>query len=79
MPNWEQIMAMIDQSSNLDVTEPQIRKQFPKDYAYMKEILYPQLRAVDFRYNLRRVDMVKDTVVLTVLDATGIMSGRCAP
>ncbi len=44
MPNWEQIMAMIDQSSNLDVTEPQIRKQFPKDYAYMKEILYPQLR-----------------------------------
>ena len=70
MPNWEQIMAMIDQSSNLDVTEPQIRKQFPKDYAYMKEILYPQLRAVDFRYNLRRVDMVKDTVVLTVLDTT---------
>ena len=70
MPNWEQITAMIDQSSNLDVTEPQIRQQFPKDYAYMKEILYPQLRAVDFRYNLRRVDMVKDTVVLTVLDTT---------
>ena len=70
MPNWEQITAMIDQSRNLDVTEPQIRHQFPKDYAYMKEILYPQLRAVDFRYNLRRVDMVKDTVVLTVLDTT---------
>ena len=70
MPNWEQITAMIDQSRNLDVTEPQIRQQFPKDYAYMKEVLYPQLRAVDFRYNLRRVDMVKDTVVLTVLDTT---------
>lgn len=70
MPNWEQITAMIDQSRNLDVTEPQIRQQFPKDYAYMKEILYPQLRAVDFRYNLRRVDMVKDTVVLIVLDTT---------
>ena len=70
MPIWEQITAMIDQSRNLDVTEPQIRQQFPKDYAYMKEILYPQLRAVDFRYNLRRVDMVKDTVVLTVLDTT---------
>ena len=70
MPNWEQITAMSDQSRNLDVTEPQIRQQFPKDYAYMKEILYPQLRAVDFRYNLRRVDMVKDTVVLTVLDTT---------
>ena len=70
VPNWKQITAMIDQSRNLDVTEPQIRQQFPKDYAYMKEILYPQLRAVDFRYNLRRVDMVKDTVVLTVLDTT---------
>ena len=70
VPNWEKITDMIDQSSNLDVTEPQIRQQFPKDYAYMKEILYPQLRAVDFRYNLRRVDMVKDTVVLTVLDTT---------
>ena len=72
MPNWEQITAMIDQSRNLDVTEPQIRQQFPKDYAYMKEVLYPQLRAVDFRYNLRRVDMVKDTVVLTVLDTTSM-------
>lgn len=70
VPNWEKITAMIDQSQNLDVTEPQIRQKYPKDYAYMKEILYPQLRAVDFRYNLRRVDMVKDTVVLTVLDTT---------
>lgn len=88
-PPRQEITDMIDQSQNLDVTEPQIRQKYPKDYAYMKEILYPQLRAVDFRYNLRRVDMVKDTVVLTVLDttymrgcsssATGIMSGRCAP
>lgn len=80
---------MIDRSRNLDVTEQQIRQQFPGDYAFMKEILYPQLRAVDFRYNLRRVDMVKDTVVLTVLDTTymrGVQQlrdrdyvGRCAP
>lgn len=70
VPHWQEITAMIDQSQNLDVTEPQIRQKFPKDYAFMKEILYPQLRAVDFRYNLRRVDMVKDTVVLTVLDTT---------
>ena len=70
VPNWEKITDMIDRSRNLDVTEQQIRQQFPGDYAFMKEILYPQLRAVDFRYNLRRVDMVKDTVVLTVLDTT---------
>ena len=70
IPHWQEITDMIDQSRNLDVTEPQIRQKYPKDYAYMKEILYPQLRAVDFRYNLRRVDMVKDTVILTVLDTT---------
>lgn len=89
VPNWEKITDMIDRSRNLDVTEQQIRQQFPGDYAFMKEILYPQLRAVDFRYNLRRVDMVKDTVVLTVLDTTymrGVQQlrdrdyvGRCAP
>ena len=70
MPNWEQITAMINQSRNLDITEPQIRQLFPKDYAYMKEILYPQLRAVDFRYNLRRKGMVKDTIHTTELDTT---------
>ena len=70
VPHWEKIIAMIDNSQDLDVTEWQIRQKFPKDYAFMKEILYPQLRAVDFRYNLRRVDMVKDTIQLTVLDTT---------
>lgn len=70
VPNWEKITDMINQSKNLDVTEQQIRRQFPKDYDYMKQALYPQLRAVDFRYNLRRVDMVKDTVVLTMPDTT---------
>lgn len=70
VPHWEKIIAMIDNNQDLDVTEWQIRQKFPKDYAFMKEILYPQLRAVDFRYNLRRVDMVKDTIQLTVLDTT---------
>ena len=70
IPHWREITEMIDESKNLDITEPQIRQKYPKDYAYMKEVLYPQLRAVDFRYNLRRVDMVKDTVVLTMLDTT---------
>lgn len=74
VPHWKQIIEMIDDSSDLDATELKIRQKFPKDYAFMKEILYPQLRAVDFRYNLRRVDMVKDTIQLTVLD-TAYMRG----
>lgn len=70
IPHWEEITRMIDQSKNLDITEPQIRQQYPQEYAFMRKTLYPYLRAVDFRYNLRRVDMVKDTIQLTVLDTT---------
>ncbi len=70
VPHWEAITAMIDKSANLDITEQGIKQQYPKEYAYLREVVYPQLRAVDFRYNLRRVDMVKDTIQLTVLDTT---------
>ncbi len=70
MPHWQEITDLIDLSKDLDATEVLIKQKYPKDYAYMREVLYPQLRAVDFRYNLRRVDMVKDTIQLTVLDTT---------
>lgn len=70
IPHWQEITGMIRNSKDLDATELLIKQKYPKDYAYMREVLYPQLRAVDFRYNLRRVDMVKDTIQLTVLDTT---------
>lgn len=70
LPHWSEILKMVESSTDLDATEPLIRQKYPKDYAYLREALYPQLRAVDFRYNLRRVDMVKDTIRLTVLDTT---------
>lgn len=74
IPHWKEITEMIDQSKNLDNTELQIRKEYPDEYDYMRSKLYPELRAVDFRYNLRRVDMIKDTIQLTVLD-TAYMRG----
>ncbi len=70
LSHWSEILKMVESSTDLDATEPLIRQKYPKDYAYLREALYPQLRAVDFRYNLRRVDMVKDTIRLTVLDTT---------
>ncbi len=70
LSHWSEILDMINKSTDLNATEPLIRQKYPKDYAYLREALYPQLRAVDFRYNLRRVDMVKDTIQLTVLDTT---------
>ena len=70
LSHWSEILKMVENSTDLDATESLIRQKYPKDYAYLREVLYPQLRAVDFRYNLRRVDMVKDTIQLTVLDTT---------
>lgn len=46
-----------------------IRKRFPASYAYMREKLYPQMRAVDFRFSLHRRGMKRDTVWTTVLDS----------
>ena len=61
---------MIAGEKNPDQREQAIRQQFPEDYAYIRSMIYPQLRAVNFRYNLRRKGMVKDTIHTTELDTT---------
>ena len=68
--NREAILALIASEKNPDRREQAIRQQFPKDYAYIRSEIYPQLRAVNFRYNLRRKGMVKDTIHTTELDTT---------
>ena len=68
--NREAIFALIASEKNPDRREQAIRQQFPKDYAYIRSEIYPQLRAVNFRYNLRRKGMVKDTIHTTELDTT---------
>ena len=57
-----EILQIIDSEMNLDKRETIIRNKYPKDYHYIRNHLYPQLRAVTFRYDLRRKDMVKDTI-----------------
>ena len=66
--NREAILELIAGEKNPDQREQAIRQQFPKDYAYIRSMIYPQLRAVNFRYNLRRKGMVKDTIHTTELD-----------
>lgn len=66
--NREAILALIASEKNPDRREQVVRRRFPKDYAYIRSMIYPQLRAVNFRYNLRRKGMVKDTVHTTELD-----------
>ena len=68
--NRKAIVESIAGEKNPDRRELLIRQRFPKDYAYIRSMIYPQLRAVNFRYNLRRKGMVKDTIHTTELDTT---------
>ncbi len=68
--NREAILGMIAAhgTRDMDALEREIRRKYPDDYRYLLSTLYPRLRAVSFKYNLRRVGMVKDTIHTTVPD-----------
>ena len=66
--NRKAILELIATEKNPDRREQIIRQRFPQEYAYIRSMIYPQLRAVNFRYNLRRKGMVKDTIHTTELD-----------
>ncbi len=62
------ILPLIAEGGDMDVVERTIKENHPLDYRYMFDTLYPRLRAVDFKYDLRRVGMIKDTIHTTVPD-----------
>lgn len=64
------ILALIAAEKNPDRREAELRQRYPEDFAWIKANLYPYLRAVNFKYDLRRVGMVKDTIHTTELDTT---------
>lgn len=76
MPDKEAVLEMIASESNPDRRELLIRRKYPRAYVYMREKLYPQLRAVDFRFNLHRRGMLQDTVYTTELDTTYLRGRR---
>lgn len=65
----EEILALIASENDPDRREALLRRRYPEAFAWIRENLYPALRAVVVRYDLRRVGMVKDTVHTTVLDS----------
>lgn len=69
-----EIVKLIDTEPNPDRREEEIRSRFPADYRYIRETIYPSLRAVTFRYDLRRVGMIKDTIHTREVD-TAYMRG----
>lgn len=64
----DEILRLAKQIADPDEREAAIRKQYGKDYRYIRDVIYPRLRVVDFKYNLRRVGMLKDTIHTTVVD-----------
>lgn len=69
-----EILKLTDTDSDPDRRERTIRELYPQDYQYLKESVYPSLRAVTMRYDLRRVGMVKDTIHTREVD-TAYMRG----
>lgn len=65
----EQVLEMMSWEGNPDTREWRIRNRFPKAYDRMRRVLYPQMRAVDFRFNLHRRGMKQDTVYTTEVDS----------
>jgi len=70
LPHRGKILESIAAEKNPDRREVKLQQHFPAQYRYIREKLYPQLRAVNVRYDLRRVGMVKDTIHTTELDTT---------
>lgn len=68
LPHRSEILDLITAEKNPDRREQLIHQRYPKEYAAIKTQLYPQLRAVNIRYDLRRIGMVKDTIHTTELD-----------
>lgn len=67
--NKDEILEMIRWEGNPDTREWRIRLKYPKAYARMRSVIYPQMRAVDFRFNLHRRGMKQDTVYTTEVDS----------
>ena len=64
----EKIMRIIHSSELPDVREARLAQM--KEYRYLRERIYPQLRSVAFDFYLHCAGMVKDTIHTSQLDTT---------
>ncbi|MBE9488534.1 MAG: hypothetical protein IMY73_05050 [Bacteroidetes bacterium] len=69
LKNKPGIFNIISKRRNLDRREVEIRSKYPRDYAYIKDSIYPRLRVIDFNYYLHRKGMIKDTIHTTNIDS----------
>lgn len=74
LPHRAEILELIDKEKDPDRRERLIRELYPAEYRDIKENVYPWLRAVTMRYDLRRQGMIKDTIHTREVD-TAYMRG----
>lgn len=63
-----EILNIISEEQDPDKRELLIKKEYPTEYAHIKETLYPALRTVEFQFNLHRSGMTQDTIHTTEPD-----------
>lgn len=68
LPDRSEILEIIENVLDPDKRELEIKTKYPVGYAYMRDSLYPQLRTVEFQFNLHRSGMTKDTIHTTEPD-----------
>lgn len=66
--NRQAVLELIASDTDPDRKELDIRSKYPADYKYIREKLYPYLRAVDFTFHVHRKGMIKDTIHTTEPD-----------
>mgnify|MGYP000908157731 CR=1 FL=1 len=62
------ILSIISNQTDPDVRERIIKEKYPLEYKVIKDTLYPQLRTVEFQFNLHRSGMIQDTIHTTEPD-----------
>ena len=65
----EELLAVTASDIAPDSREWRLRLKYPREYERLRKVLYPQMRAVDFRFNLHRRGMQQDTVYTTEVDS----------
>lgn len=64
----QQILELIASVGDPDNRELAIKQRFAADYKFIRDELYPRLRAVDFTFHIHRKGMIKDTIHTTQPD-----------
>ena len=65
----DELLRIMREKGNPDEQEYLLRG-YATDYRRVREKYYPLLRGVEFRFHLHRRGMVRDTVVMPVIDST---------